>query len=63
MRTTSGMSRAEFDAARDRLLAAASADPALTGVLGSGYFRNLGGIGQTPSVAEVLNAAEPIIRQ
>lgn len=38
-------------------------DPALTGVLGSGFFRNLGGIGQTPSVAEVLNAAEPIIRQ
>lgn len=38
-------------------------DPALTGVLGSGYFRNLGGIGQTPSVTEVLNAAEPIIRQ
>ena len=39
-----------------------STDPALTGVLGSGDFRNLGGIGQTPSVAEVLNAAEPIIR-
>ena len=39
-----------------------STDPALTGVLGSGYFRNLGGIGLTPSVAEVLNAAEPIIR-
>lgn len=38
-------------------------DPALTGVLGSGYFRNLGGIGQTPSIAEVLNAADPIIRQ
>lgn len=38
-------------------------DPALTGVLGSGYFRNLGGIGQTPSVSEVLNAAEPIVRQ
>jgi len=38
-------------------------DPALTGVLGSGFFRNLGGIGLTPSVAEVLNAAEPIIRQ
>ncbi|MFT3848123.1 MAG: lipopolysaccharide heptosyltransferase I [Propionivibrio sp.] len=37
-------------------------DPALTGVLGSGYFRNLGGIGQTPSVSEVLNAAEPVIR-
>ena len=37
-------------------------DPALTGVLGSGLFRNLGGIGQTPSVAEVLNATEPIIR-
>lgn len=38
-------------------------DPALTGVLGSGYFRNLGGIGRTPSVPEVLNAAEPIIHQ
>ena len=38
-------------------------DPALTGVLGCGYFRNLGGIGQTPSVFEVLNAAEPVIRQ
>ena len=33
------------------------------GVLGSGYYRNLGGIGQTPSVAEVLNTADPIIRQ
>ena len=38
-------------------------DPALTGVLGSGFFRNLGGIGLMPSVAEVLNAADPIIRQ
>jgi len=37
-------------------------DPALTGVHGSGYFRNLGGIGRSPSVTEVLNAAEPIIR-
>lgn len=38
-------------------------NPALTGVHGSGYFRNLGGIGQSPSVAEALNAAEPIIRR
>lgn len=39
-----------------------STDPALTGVYGSGFFRNLGGIGRLPSVVEVLNAAEPIIR-
>lgn len=38
-------------------------DPALTGVHGSGFVRNLGGIGRSPSVAEVLNAAEPIIRR
>jgi heptosyltransferase-1 len=38
-------------------------DPALTGVYGSGYFRNLGGIGRAPSVAEVLNAAQPIVHQ
>ena len=38
-------------------------DPALTGVYGSGYFRNLGGIGRVPSVAEVLNAAQPIIHR
>ena len=38
-------------------------DPALTGVYGSGYFRNLGGIGRSPSVAEVLNAAQPIIHR
>lgn len=37
-------------------------DPALTGVLGAAFHRNLGGIGKTPSVSEVLNAAEPIIR-
>jgi len=40
-----------------------STDPALTGVYGSAYFRNLGGIGRSPSVAEVLNAAQPIIHQ
>jgi len=40
-----------------------STDPALTGVYGSGFFRNLGGIGRLPSVVEVLNAAEPIIRR
>ena len=38
-------------------------DPALTGVYGSGYFRNLGGIGRSPSVAEVLNAIQPIVHQ
>lgn len=38
-------------------------DPALTGVHGSGFVRNLGGIGRSPSVAEVLNAAEPVIRR
>jgi len=38
-------------------------NPALTGVHGSGHFRNLGNIGRSPSVAEVLNAAEPIIRR
>lgn len=38
-------------------------DPALTGVYGSGYFRNLGGIGRSPSVAELLNATQPIVHQ
>ena len=38
-------------------------DPALTGVYGSGFVRNLGGIGRSPSVTEVLNAAEPILRR
>lgn len=38
-------------------------DPALTGVYGSGYARNLGNKGRSPSVAEVLNAAEPVIRR
>ncbi len=33
-------------------------DPALTGVLGAGFFRNLGGIGLTPSVGEVLSVAD-----
>lgn len=33
-------------------------DPALTGVLGAGFFRNLGGIGQSPAVSGVLSAVE-----
>ena len=33
-------------------------DPGLTGVLGSGYFRNLGGKAQVPAVAEVLAALQ-----
>ena len=33
-------------------------DPALTGVLGAGFARNLGGKGAPPSVADVLAAAE-----
>ena len=33
-------------------------DPALTGVLGAGFFRNLGCIGLTPSVGEVLSVAD-----
>lgn len=33
-------------------------DPALTGVLGTGFARNLGGKGSPPSVADVLTAAE-----
>ena len=32
-------------------------DPALTGVHGPGFARNLGGIGQSPTVAQVLNVA------
>ncbi len=32
-------------------------DPALTGVLGTAPYRNLGGIGQTPAPAEVVDAA------
>jgi hypothetical protein len=33
-------------------------DPALTGVYGSGFVRNLGGAGAPPSVSEVLTVAE-----
>lgn len=33
-------------------------DPALTGVLGTGFARNLGGKGTPPSVADVLDTAE-----
>lgn len=33
-------------------------DPALTGVLGTGFARNLGGKGTPPSVAEVLDTAK-----
>lgn len=36
-------------------------DPGLTGVLGSGFHRNLGGTQNTPSVAEVLAALSPVI--
>ncbi|HCN68034.1 MAG TPA: lipopolysaccharide heptosyltransferase 1, partial [Candidatus Accumulibacter sp.] len=33
-------------------------DPALTGVLGSGFVRNLGSAGAPPGVSEVIAAAE-----
>lgn len=36
-------------------------DPGLTGVLGSGYCRNLGGKNQRPTVAEVLAALLPAL--
>lgn len=38
-------------------------DPALTGVLGNGFVRNLGGPGQAPSVAQVLTVAEQALRR
>jgi heptosyltransferase-1 len=37
-------------------------DPALTGVYGTGFFRNLGAPGRAPSVAEVLTATEQELR-
>lgn len=37
-------------------------DPALTGVYGSGFFRNLGAPGRPPSVTEVLNASAQGLR-
>jgi heptosyltransferase-1 len=36
-------------------------DPALTGVFGSGYHRNLGGKAQIPSVQLVLDALQPVL--
>ena len=37
-------------------------DPALTGVYGTGFIRNLGATGAPPSVAEVLRVAEQALR-
>ena len=37
-------------------------DPALTGVYGTGFFRNLGAIGRPPSAAEVIAIAEQELR-
>jgi heptosyltransferase-1 len=37
-------------------------DPALTGVYGTGFIRNLGSAGAPPSVAEVLRVAEQALR-
>lgn len=36
-------------------------DPGLTGVLGSGFHRNLGGKGQVPAPAAVLEALRPVL--
>ena len=36
-------------------------DPGLTGVLGSGYFKNLGGKAQMPCAESVLDALQPVI--
>ena len=36
-------------------------DPGLTGVLGSGYCKNLGGKAQQPSVQSVLDALQPVL--
>ena len=36
-------------------------DPGLTGVLGSGYYKNLGGKAQIPAVQSVLDALQPAI--
>ena len=37
-------------------------DPALTGVLGTGFCRNLGGKEQSPSVADVLRIIDLALR-
>ena len=39
-----------------------ASDPALTGVYGSGFCRNLGARGRAPTVAEVVTAAEQELR-
>ena len=39
-----------------------STDPALTGVLGTGFYRNLGNTGNPPSAAEVMAVAEQVLR-
>ncbi len=39
-----------------------ASDPALTGVYGSGFFRNLGTPGRAPGVAEVLTVAAQALR-
>ncbi|MDD2743600.1 MAG: lipopolysaccharide heptosyltransferase I [Rhodocyclaceae bacterium] len=36
-------------------------DPGLTGVLGSGYYKNLGGKGSVPDVQAVLAALQPLL--
>ncbi|MGA9395635.1 MAG: glycosyltransferase family 9 protein [Azonexus sp.] len=36
-------------------------DPGLTGVLGSGYYRNLGGKAQVPAPDAVLEALRPVL--
>lgn len=40
-----------------------STDPALTGVYGTGFFRNLGAPGRAPTTAEVLAIVEQAVRQ
>lgn len=37
-------------------------DPALTGVYGTGFFRNLGGPGHAPTVGEVMRVSEQALR-
>ena len=39
-----------------------STDPALTGVYGTGFFRNLGQSGNPPIAAEVMAVAEQVLR-
>ena len=36
-------------------------EPGLTGVLGPGFHRNLGGKGQTPAVSQVIDALTPVL--